>query len=309
VNSTSLSLSESTVLQVLIYFEIFNYPLTLDEIHRYCQSKMSLAEVRNIIMELVSAEKVFDLGGFYSLSDDDLTKRERLIANKMAEKSMSKARENGYRIARFPFVRCVCISGSLSKNVMTEGGDIDYFIISKGGRMWVSKLLLILYKKFFLRNSSEFFCLNYFISDKDLEIPEKNLFTSIEIATLIPVVNPKLYRDFVSANNWMKDHLPNVWQEDSSHSNISQLQGKTGVSRLIEVVLRGKLGEKIDDLVLSIYRTRNKLRYAKVNDNSFELMFRSTKTQSKIHASNHQNVIMAKFEDACKIRNITNAKS
>jgi len=305
VNIADTSVSSSTVLQTLIYFDIFKYPLTMEEIHRYCQSVMSLDDTTQIIKELVDAGEVYDLDGYFSLRDDIEAKNARIVANELAIKALSKARENGLKISRFPFVRCVCVSGSLSKNVMTEDGDIDYFIISSGDRMWISKLLLIAYKKLILRNSSKYFCLNYFISEKDLVIPEKNLFTSIEIATLIPIVNDKVYSEFIQANDWMLDHIPNAWQGGMRKAKKIQLNKKKGVARIAEFLLSGIIGNIIDDIVLGMYRLRNKRKYSKVNEESFQLMFRSTKTQSKIHASDHQNVIMTKFHKGCKNYNIS----
>ena len=104
-------------------------------------------------------------------------------------------------IKRFPFVRGIFISGSLAKwNVSTQT-DIDFFIITKRGRLWLTRSALIAFKKFFLLNSKKFFCLNYFITDDHLEIEDRNIFTAIEIASVKPIFNLELYLKFLEANS------------------------------------------------------------------------------------------------------------
>src|SRR4029453_17664939 len=80
-----------------------------------------------------------------------------------AASRMNKARRMSRFIGSFPFVRGVMLSGSIDKGVLDEDGDIDYFIITSPGRLWVARTLLILYKKIFLLNSRRDFCVNYFV--------------------------------------------------------------------------------------------------------------------------------------------------
>src|SRR4029453_8923510 len=96
-------------------------------------------------------------------------------------------------IASFPYVRCVCISGSLSKKYFDDTTDIDFFVITKPGRLWVCRTFLILFKKLFLLNSKKYFCINYFIDSDNLEIPDQNIFTATELTTLIPMHDYELY--------------------------------------------------------------------------------------------------------------------
>ena len=100
---------------------------------------------------------------------------------------MHKALRNARLIFHFPFTRAIMISGSLSKNYADEASDVDYFIIVKPGRLWIARTLLIIYKRIFLMNSKKYFCVNYFIDEDHLEIEEKNLFTAVELTTLIPI--------------------------------------------------------------------------------------------------------------------------
>ena len=76
-------------------------------------------------------------------------------------------------ISKFPYVRAILLSGSISKGYMDKDSDVDYFIITQPNRLWVTRLLLMLFKKIFLFNSRKVFCINYFVDSEKLEIEEK----------------------------------------------------------------------------------------------------------------------------------------
>jgi hypothetical protein len=76
----------------------------------------------------------------------------------------------------------------LSKNFADERADIDYFVVTKANRLWIARTLMHLFKKLtFLVGKQHYFCMNYFVDEEALTIQEKNLFTAVEVATLIPV--------------------------------------------------------------------------------------------------------------------------
>ena len=80
----------------------------------------------------------------------------------MANEIMPKAIKISRKIAKFPFVESVNLSGSLSKGYYDLEDDIDFFIITKPNRLWIARTLLILYKKVFLLNSKKHFIFEVF---------------------------------------------------------------------------------------------------------------------------------------------------
>ena len=81
---------------------------------------------------------------------------------------MKAAKRVGTFIHRFPYVRGVYLSGSLSKHGITgKDDDLDFFIITKAGRVWAAKLLLIAFKKIVLLNSEKYFCINLLMSEEE----------------------------------------------------------------------------------------------------------------------------------------------
>jgi hypothetical protein len=202
---------ETSILDVLRYFSLFKFPLTLPEIHKFCSTRASLKEVKYLLEKLVESKSLTLIENCYLLVNlPGLVVRKR----KGAEVSKSKIKEARFAskvINAFPFVRMVGVSGSLSKGYFEEGYDIDFFIITSKNRLWICRSLLHLFKKLtFLIGKQHNYCMNYFIDESALKIEEENVFTAIELATLIPMTNEPLYKAFISANFWMEEIVPNA---------------------------------------------------------------------------------------------------
>ncbi len=141
----------------------FPYPLQAQEILEFLPGKIDPGKLHHSLEQLVDEGYIYRHGEFYSLKPEPHLVPRRLKGNEAAHRMMQKAHKFSRLIAAFPFVRCVCISGSLSKGFIDEQGDIDYFIITRPGRLWIARSLLIGFKKVFLLNSRKYFCVNYFI--------------------------------------------------------------------------------------------------------------------------------------------------
>ncbi len=143
------------------------------------------------------------------MTDDEKYVHRRKKGNELAEKRLKTAKRVSGLISRFPFIRGILLSGSISKGFMEEDSDIDYFIITHPNRVWFSRLMLMLFKKLFFFNSKKIFCINYFVDSEKLEIEEKNIFTATEIVTLLPTYGKKIYDEFYEKNYWVKEFYPN----------------------------------------------------------------------------------------------------
>jgi hypothetical protein len=123
------------------------------------------------LQKLVIEKIIFRINEFYSLQNDPLLVEKRIKGNDRASKLLSKAMSIGAFLYRFPFVRAVGISGSLSKKYADEKADIDFFIITKSNRLWISRTVLHAFKKLtFLVGQQHFYCMNYFIDENALLI-------------------------------------------------------------------------------------------------------------------------------------------
>jgi hypothetical protein len=285
---------QAGILKTLLYFDIFNYPLTGAEIFENCQERHAtklcvLAE----LSVLVSGGMVRQTDEFYHLSADGSIVERRRKGNHKAEKHLSTAHRFTRLISRFPFVEAVFISGSLAKGYMDEKSDIDYFIITSPQRLWVCRTLLITFKKIFLLNSRKYFCVNYFIDSAHLELPDKNIFTATELVFAIPMYNPVVCARFIQSNNWRQTFYPNkpfpvLPPPPSLLSPVKQL---------LEWVLGGAWGERLDNWCFRTTLRYWKKKFVHFDESEFDLNFRSRKHTSKHHPGGFQFRVLKAHAD------------
>jgi hypothetical protein len=248
----------SSFIRTLIYFDIFSYPLTSREIFEFSrENTIDRREGHVTIEKLLEQGLISSHSGYYFIGKDDQKVNQRISGNKLAAKRMKQARFFSGIIASFPFTRGVYISGSLSKDYMDEASDIDYFIITSPNRLWISRTLLILFKKLFLLNSRKNFCINYLVDTDSMEIKEKNIYSATEIVTLLPMHNGELFEKFLEANHWVKEYYPNFRQKTEDH-----VKGFPLFKTILEKLLDNRMGNALDNF---FYKTTAKYWESKHN--------------------------------------------
>jgi len=282
------------LLKPLLYFSLFRYPLTEEEIFDFSETK-SKDQVKKELDRLVEDKVIFNIDGFYLCENDESLIKRRLAGNKMAEDINKKADRVSKFISKFPYVEGVGISGSLSKGYYDKDGDIDFFIITAPNRLWIARTFLILYKKIFLLNSRKYFCVNYFISSNSLEIDEKNRFTATELVTLMPMYGNGSFHDFYKQNTWVHSFLPNKSISEGL-VNMNSVE-KPLFTRLTENILNTKLGEKLDHLFLKITYKKWKMKFNNLEDRHFNIALKSTKNVSKHHPLNFQRQVIERLNN------------
>ena len=206
------------IIKFLLYFDVFSFPLTREELFSYAGIKIEdspgFREAEQTLAYLTEKEIIQFINGFYCLGNRTGIVQRRIDGNVRAKKRLKTATRYSRIIALFPFVRGVFLSGSISKGFMAENDDIDYFIITSPGRLWLARTLLTVFKKVFLFNSYRNFCLNFFISADQLEINERHLYVATEIVFLIPMYNRDLYEELLRKNSWVKNYFPTFRQSE-----------------------------------------------------------------------------------------------
>lgn len=253
-----------SILETLAYFDIFNYPLLLSEIKQYNNRSLNESLIEDVLLQLIDERRVFRFYDLYSLHDNFSFVEKRILGNLRAEKLIPKALRAGGFLFKFPFVRGVAISGSLSKNYADEKADIDFFIITKSDRLWIARTIMHIFKKLtFLFGRQHFYCMNYYIDETSLLIEEKNIFTAIEIKTLLPVTGRETLETFYSLNDWTNNFLPAC-----SHRQVEKSESKSVLKELLEWIFHNKVGNFVDNCLmrLTTKRWRKKTQKGKKNE-------------------------------------------
>ncbi|MBI3510218.1 MAG: nucleotidyltransferase domain-containing protein [Bacteroidetes bacterium] len=293
--STSLSATAVAVINTIIYFDIFRHPLTTDEIHRYCQwNNPSLSEVAFAIEEFSAKGILEEKNGFWFLSGKEEYVDLRGERMARALRFQKKAKRFSSFISSFPFVEAVFISGSLSKGTMDRNSDIDYFIITRPGRLWVARTFLVLFKKVFLLNSKKYFCVNYFVDSHDMSIPDRNLFVATEIIFLKAMRGGMLCEKFLQENKWAELFYPNTEKKVMEESPGVR---STLLKRMMEKIFSGKSGDRLDNRFWKMTLRRWKRKFPEKDPEVFENKFRSKKNTSKHHPNGFQQKVISELSN------------
>jgi len=288
-----------SLLKAIAYFDIFNHPLKIDELANL--TGISIVNSEQILKELVNSEIIFSEQQFYGIRSN-ITEQiaERLYKENQAQKYIQKLPAYVKIIKSFPFVRAISVSGSLSKNVMHDEGDIDYFIITAPGRLWICRTLLILFKKVFLLNSKKYFCVNYFVDEENLEIIDQNIFTALEVSYLLPVYNQELIDQFASKNKWTKNYFPNF----KNQIELEVFEGNGNVKRLAESLFFGKFGDYLDYTFMKLTYKKWSKKFKHFDASKLELTMRTKRGISKHHPQDFQNKVLKEFQSRIDKLNI-----
>ena len=266
----------------------------MEEVVYFASDSMADDEVSQELDRLQGSGLLFCIGDYYSVrSNFESLIARRVGGEKHAQDLTDKAYRRARLIGKFPYVKGAYISGSMSKGVMLEDGDVDFFIITEPGRLWVARTLLVLFKKTFLFNSHKFFCLNYFIDSGRLEIEEKNLFTAVEAATLKPIFDRGVYHDFHHANRWVEQFIPNRTEQEVVYN------GETGrsIASVVEALLNNKLGDRLDRVFMNITLKVWKKKFKDMVDTDFDVALKTRTYVSKHHPRNFQSRVLTALDD------------
>lgn len=247
-----------SILKVLVYFDIFDYPLTQEEIRFYLDKCIKDDELANFLSQLMQENKIRKHGEFFSLQNEKTIAEKRIKGNEKAAMLLARAEKIARRLYGFPYVRAIGVSGSVSKNFAGEDADIDYFIISKANRLWIARTLMHLFKKLpFLKNRNRHYCMNYYIDEAGLLIEEKNIYTATELVTLRTMAGNGSMQKFFEANNWAKTFFPNQSFENIGNNDAVK---DSWLKKFLEFLLNNRFGDRLDDYFFRLTTRRWKLK-------------------------------------------------
>ncbi len=279
------------VIRTLLYFDVFSYPLTADELMAYSGVSGQGGKVfEGGLRELVQRGLIHESQGYYFFGKDQGAVQRRMDGNHRAEQRLKTARRYSGIIAYFPFVRGVFISGSISKGYAAPDDDIDYFIVTAPRRLWLVRSLLTLFKKVFLANAYRNFCINYFVDSDHLSIKQQNRFTATEVAFLLPTYNSRVHQGMLKANPWIKKYYPVFAQNPAFVAENTHWSKKW-----MERVLDNGMGDALETKLFTLSRRIIRKKYRHLNDTEFSACFSLEPHQIKYLPNRQQYRIMMAY--------------
>lgn len=235
---------QRAVLQTVTYADIFDYPLTPDEIHRYLIGVPASRDAVHALLDgdalipahLSRREEFITLAGRETIVD---VRRER---ERLAGALWVQALRYGRMLASFPFVRMVAVTGELAMDNVGPSSDIDYFIVTEHRRLWLCRGFALLLVRAAAKVGVAL-CPNYLLSERALTLQTRDLYAAHEIAQMVPISGLDTYARFRQANRWMLDELPNAV---GAPRELRTMPHARPLRALAESALRTPLGGAVD---------------------------------------------------------------
>lgn len=256
---------QKSILQTIAFFDIFNFPLTAEEIQEnlYNYKKpVHIKEIKGTLEEMEGVEKLHD---YYILKDRgklvDIRKSRRFLA----EKLWNRTRQYTQYITHIPFVRMIAVCNNLAYDNPSEVSDIDLFIVIEKGRMWTARLITTLILHFYgvRRYGNKIvgrFCLSFFATPEamnmeKLELKREDPYLAYWTKLLMPIYGKKTYAQFIEMNKKWIDKKYGLKFRDIKERKFSFL-GKSWIKKFWEWLLKGKRGDLLEQLIKSILEKR-----------------------------------------------------
>ncbi len=289
---------KESILHILRYFALFKHPLTADELYQFLNTTATPAGLHLEIESLIEAGDIIKRGRHFQRSTDpdysELRENKEKKALEMIRQSAGYARI----ISKFPFVKSVSISGSLSKLSAGAEADYDFFIITSRHRLWISRTLLHVFKKLtFISGHQNCFCMNYFIDEANLELPFENYYTALELKTLIPVYGTTIYDRMQQTNAWTKQFLPN--HSGNPLAKIAEIPSNFLLKRFVESIVNLIFPKSINRWLMQLtdWKWREKFASLNLSDQEYDQAIMTQIHISKNHPHDFQKRVLEAMED------------
>lgn len=207
----------------------------------------SISNVYSALHTLVkSGEVVEDLGHYTIRANSELVKK-RWLGYRYGVWREKRIRAFTKGLPYIPFVRGVALAGSQSLGLERKESDIDLFITTSPGWLWLPRTLITGYFQLLgIRRHGAYIenrvCLNHYVAGPKHMVQGRNWYTAIEYGKLRPLYGAGALSEFQSINKeWMAAFFPNF---EMVRKNLIAASPIQKVLEAIISVLGGKFFER-----------------------------------------------------------------
>jgi hypothetical protein len=225
---------ELAMVKSLAYADLFDQALSTAELARYLidyrlESVEELEAAQYPVSSIKYQDEVWCLAGREQLVELKAN-QQQIRAQKLA-----MARRYSWIFRMVPWVKLVCVTGSIAGGSPGADDDIDLLVVTDGHRLWLSRLVVVGLLTLLGRRRkpnddpqrvNNKLCLNMWLSEDSLASPQPDLYVANELAHMVPIVNrDEMYERYIQANEWVENVLPNFF--DSVQRPASSVQKKS----------------------------------------------------------------------------------
>jgi predicted nucleotidyltransferase len=219
---------EQAIWATIRYWGLFDKPVTAVEIARALvmeeepgerrwrgQHVYSLAEVQGVLQQSAWLKtKIATQWGYYFRKGEVGIVGRYLQRYQLAQLNWKITHRVGSVLVHVPLVKGIFVTGSLAIMNTNEESDLDLLVVAAPGRIWLTRLLLLLVTQLTGRRRTHWetkapdkICLNHYVTEESLSVAPsiRSLYTAMLYTHLIPLYGWEAYQSFQAANaTWLK---------------------------------------------------------------------------------------------------------
>ena len=226
---------ELDLIDAVIYGDVFDCAVTLDELWRYSRIRITQAELLERLGRPPLRNIVSERDGFYFLRGREELASVRGARRRRAQLLKYRARRVARWLQYAPFVRGVMLTGSVAADDAKEDADVDVLAIVAERRLALAFVMLGSLSRMVSR---KVFCPNYYLSQDHLALSRRDHYITRELAQAEPLAGNA--DDLLAANVWSMEQLPNAHRTSNP---VKPIAGGARLQRLLEWAIRGKFGD------------------------------------------------------------------
>jgi hypothetical protein len=211
-----------SILATIAYADIFDYPLTGDEIRLWLILRKSGESDLLRTLSGLAGNRI-NLKRYYFLSGRRLAAGLRKLRANTSRDKLKQVAGLCFWYRLIPTINLVGITGGLASGNAGKADDIDLIFVVRSGTVWISRLATIFFTEMFARRRragdhdvADKICLNMFMTEGALTMPpaEQDLYLAHEVLQMKPVWSRGgIYLKFLTANRWTEKFLPAAYDE------------------------------------------------------------------------------------------------
>ena len=269
----------NSIIATIIYYDIFDYPLTLLEVYKYLINPARLSRLTGGIGEidlndiseeldrLVNSKILGTKNGFYFLNGKDELYSFRMEKHKIADRKWKKFLKIVKFLALAPYLRGVFASGSMAINNTDQESDFDVLVIAKSGRLYTCRLFLWTIssligsrRKRDEKIAPDKLCFNHYLTDGNLELTHQSIFNAQTYVNLKPaMIEPAMVDRFYASNLWLNDYVYNFKvQKDFVRRSVALPGVFRFFARTAEFFLDSPFGNSLENILRHLQQKRIK---------------------------------------------------
>jgi len=276
--------SQRAILQTLTYSDLFDFPLTKEELWRFLKSDQIIShdsfEESLLTLDTIASDK-----GFYFLKNRHSLVQSRYEKEKNSQKKIANSKNVITALSLIPSILFIGISGSLAMNNANNDDDVDLFLITKQNTVWTTRIMALgvlemfgMRRKKTTRDPTNTVCINMLIDEQNISfLPDNHdVYIAHEIAQLTPVFDRNnTYQQFLHANAWITGFMPNVKIPETLQKTTKKKSKISVVNTFVKYIQLLKINttrttEIVSDTILAFHpsdnRTKTLIRYKKIRE-------------------------------------------